>query len=440
MRILHYVIGLPPGRSGGSVIYARALMQSQQSLGHEVSALVCGETLFRSKSVHIQPVGKDGPVAVYSLEGPLTPSLVYPVGNPDAECRQVRLDEENLSRFLSTVRPDILHIHTFMGLPIQVVRFFKRHGVRIIYTTHDYHGLCPAYSMLAPGGSACPGAGGENCAACCAKAPADLAMRAVNSRRLRPLLRLGRRFRNIFPLGLHRSSESRIALRSASFDRWLKHFEEYFSLVDSFHFNSHQTRRVFESRLGALHGEVLLPVTPGIKDHRRFVVPGKVVKLGFIGSHAGYKGLPMLLEAMEALHDGGCTSVRLAVYGAVPKLSDAGNPLVEFRPLYNNSRLSEILYELDAVVVPSIWPEPFSLVAMEALAHGRPCLVSDRVGARDVVEQVCPEFLFSDQVGLGNLLARIAEDPEMLSQASERILAAPWPYDPKSHARKLANL
>ena len=56
MTILHYVIGLPPQRHGGSVQYAYDLMM-EQSKSVDVVALTCGDTLFRTNKCKIRKKG-----------------------------------------------------------------------------------------------------------------------------------------------------------------------------------------------------------------------------------------------------------------------------------------------------------------------------------------------------------------------------------------------
>ena len=48
------------------------------------------------------------------------------------------------------------------------------------------------------------------------------------------------------------------------------------------------------------------------------------------------------------------------------------------------------MYNLaDLVVVPSLYPEAFSLVALEALSSGLPVIVSDSGGAQEVINDKC---------------------------------------------------
>jgi glycogen(starch) synthase len=82
-------------------------------------------------------------------------------------------------------------------------------------------------------------------------------------------------------------------------------------------------------------------------------------------------------------------------------------------------------------VVPSIY-EPFGLVALEAMASGSPCLVSDTGGLREVVpnEDVGLRFRSRDPASLGQMAERLLTDSELrdrlVAEASEHVLAFDW--------------
>jgi glycogen(starch) synthase len=90
------------------------------------------------------------------------------------------------------------------------------------------------------------------------------------------------------------------------------------------------------------------------------------------------------------------------------------------------------LYRIaDLTVVPSIY-EPFGLVALEAMASGCPCLVSDTGGLREVVphEDVGLRFRSRDPDSLGEMAERLLTDvnlrDRMVAEASEHVLSFDW--------------
>ena len=90
------------------------------------------------------------------------------------------------------------------------------------------------------------------------------------------------------------------------------------------------------------------------------------------------------------------------------------------------------LYRIaNLTVVPSIY-EPFGLVALEAMASGCPCLVSDTGGLREVVphEDVGLRFRSRDPDSLGEMAERLLTDAKlrerMVAEASEHVLSFDW--------------
>ena len=67
MVILHYTIGMPPTRHGGSVQVANDLMYEQVRQGHIVFALVCGDTLIRETKARIKHKETKQGINVYVL-------------------------------------------------------------------------------------------------------------------------------------------------------------------------------------------------------------------------------------------------------------------------------------------------------------------------------------------------------------------------------------
>ena len=52
---------------------------------------------------------------------------------------------------------------------------------------------------------------------------------------------------------------------------------------------------------------------------------------------------------------------------------------------FTHGELEKIMNEADMLVAPSIWYETFGFTVLEALSYGLPVIVSDHVGAKDIV-------------------------------------------------------
>jgi glycosyltransferase involved in cell wall biosynthesis len=84
---------------------------------------------------------------------------------------------------------------------------------------------------------------------------------------------------------------------------------------------------------------------------------------------------------------------------------------VRFTGWLDGGDLAAELADASVVVMPSLWPEPFGLVGIEALAAGRPVVASATGGVLDWLQD-----------GVGGL-AVPPGDPALLAQALDEMLA-----------------
>lgn len=154
------------------------------------------------------------------------------------------------------------------------------------------------------------------------------------------------------------------------------------------------------------------------------------LRVVFVGGITLEKGIGYLLEAIAALTD----QVTLTLIGRV--FPDAKPAMRRFSGLYRhiphvpNSRLKDIYAEHDLLVLPSI-QDGSGMVVTEAMACGRPVLVTDHVGAKDflgngggiVVRHSSAEAL---RQGLEGFLVRRSAIAGMGSEARDAVLGWTW--------------
>ncbi len=90
------------------------------------------------------------------------------------------------------------------------------------------------------------------------------------------------------------------------------------------------------------------------------------------------------------------------------------------------SEVPGLYAEADAVVVPSVWDEPFGLVPLEAMAAGAPVLATATGGSGEFLLDgvTCLRFPTGDASGLAAAVTRAAADPELrdrLTAAGRRL-------------------
>lgn len=100
-------------------------------------------------------------------------------------------------------------------------------------------------------------------------------------------------------------------------------------------------------------------------------------------------------------------------------------------PFQNQSRMPVVYRLADAFVLPSAYGETWGLGVNEAMACGRPVLVSDRVGcAADVVDDACGRvFRAGDPGALAAALAALAADPAQLARMGASAARRAWNFD-----------
>jgi glycosyltransferase involved in cell wall biosynthesis len=106
----------------------------------------------------------------------------------------------------------------------------------------------------------------------------------------------------------------------------------------------------------------------------------------FAGRIYWQKGLRSLLEAMKLL-----PGVRLKVAGVGPDLEPCRQYIraaglegrVEFLGLLSPADLRSVYAACLALAVPSIWPEPFGIIGIEAMAAAKPVVAFDVGGVRE---------------------------------------------------------
>lgn len=88
----------------------------------------------------------------------------------------------------------------------------------------------------------------------------------------------------------------------SGYESLMNYYRECFSLVDCFHFNSEVSKTVFTTHMPNING-IVIPITHcGIKDNRSMKsFNSEKLRMGFIGSDEPFKGLPLLIEALEEI-------------------------------------------------------------------------------------------------------------------------------------------
>lgn len=127
------------------------------------------------------------------------------------------------------------------------------------------------------------------------------------------------------------------------------------------------------------------------------VPKGEPLRVTFVGRVIPDKGVHVLLEAARLLgrRDVQVSVVGRAGFGPTDPLTPYEKKLrtlardvpceVRFVSFLPRPQLAEVLLETDLLVVPSVWPEPFGLTALEGMAAGAAVVASEVGGLPEAV-------------------------------------------------------
>lgn len=218
------------------------------------------------------------------------------------------------------------------------------------------------------------------------------------------------------------------------FQKLLDYYKKCFSLVDCFHYNSETSKEVFMQYLPTSKGQVVSITHGGIEDHRiRKVYGHDVLHIGFIGNSTPYKGLPLLISVLQDI--GMIESWDLSVWGG--GVGPHPSLPVYYKGKFDSSTIADVYSAMDVLIVPSIWKETFSLVTLEALSYGVPVIVSDNVGAQDIVKLYNPKFVYHSEDELKSLICEILSDKNLLAEFNDKLLSSKWKYSMEEHAKEI---
>ena len=446
-KVLHYLYGVPPVRGGGLVRYALDLISTEIEQGIEPVLLVPGPIYSRnSKRIKIILKKTINDVPLYKIINPLPIPMAN--GIRDIEWFTSEYGYDQYKKFLENLKPNVIHIHSLMGIHRSFFEVTNDLKIRIVFTSHDYFGICPKTDYMC-GEYVCNEKNWRHCGACNGSAfgtfhlifdqsnifQAFMHMKYADLI-LRKLVDLKRKKgkQSIKQDIQYEGDKERMA---DDYSLLGSYYGEMWNKVNCFHFNSELAREVFERRLviGDAKKTVIPICNSNCMDNRRVRYINGVVKIAYLGNNSYYKGFPILKNVADNLWKAG-DLFELNVYF---KEIDDDKPYIKRNLAYNSVELAAILEKIDLVVVPSVWKETFGLVVLEALSNGVPVVVTENVGAKMLLEKY-GEFgrICKPTTGdLYNSLKEILDNPAILKYWSENIYNSNLPLSMKEHTRQI---
>lgn len=443
MKILEYTLGLPPYRRGGLPEYSKDLSNELAKTNQVILMYPGSISILQKNKLKFKRKKSKYKFEIVEMQNPLPVSLGLGINLPQHFMKEY--DVSSIISFLKKEKFDVIHLHTLMGLPKEFVEVAQRMKIKIIYTTHDFYGLCP--KVLAPNAisllesTACS----PDCMIC-PQGPSTYKLWIMQThlyKNIKDTL-IMRKLRQVGKKSIRPDSPDKsiiklsrqIALQKLSL---LNYYNEIFEKIDLFHFNSTVSQEYVKKFIPRVKGKVLNITLNSIKDERKPLnfpsscKNNKSLILGYVGPYDKKKGFFEFIKVAKQLRKSN-TNYKIVFCGDnVDNEFFNNNWVVNYGVLQKN-KMKEFYSKVDLMVMPSLWHETFGFVALEAASKGIPCLVSKNVGSKDLLPA---SFAFKDDKELLDKLISLTNNPELIWEYHKELNTIQLPLDFRRHCEEV---
>lgn len=262
---------------------------------------------------------------------------------------------QGINRIVSHFKPDVIHAHGWVMLSTAAYRTFNS-DVRSVATLHDYGFACAKRNLVPESNR------DRGCMVCSRTGPASQCLRCCST---------------IYG-----------PLKSFGVVSCLKIFGR---LVNNLDCVSAVSNYVAERARLRFTSNIL--TIPNFVNHKTIMAYKQNTKLAgfsadilFVGRLCRQKGIYLLLEAFKILRKV-IPEAKLAIVGKEDPYCrfQIDDRSILHRKSLGKDELSSLYMNSKIVVVPSIWAEPQPMVALEAMAFGKPLVVTAVGGLKEMV-------------------------------------------------------
>lgn len=441
MKILLVSNGYPPKEKGGVEQYVHSIAHKLKK-SNEI--YVFTREYNQGKKNFANYIFEEGNLTVRSIVN----NNVFPQNFVNSYINN-KIDEI-FEETIKVFKPDVIHFNHLLALSSNLPKVAKKYKVPMLFTLHDYWYICPCIKLITSSGDICSGSNLVCVRDYFQQSPPFLSMLFEKS----PLI-----FRKLIPTPLLSEIRSVFAntkiinkkrsLNNSRFSKLVKlrekHFKKILSNSSAYIVPSKYVREKYIDFGIDARKIILLPHGIDLKRIKQNLHKQKNKKIifAYLGTFLELKGIHILIEAFNMLDR---KNIELKIYGdtktnpfyyrKLKRISDKGN--IYFMGGYNHSDLGRILSSVDVVIIPSLSPESFNLVAHEAQAARVPVIAS-KIGALIEVVDGNNGLLFNpgDVKGLAKMMNIVIGNPKLISTFSSN---SKIPLSIESHVLKLVNI
>ncbi len=423
MHVLHAIHDFLPRHQAGSELYALRLARAQMRTHHVT--MLCADFDIARDHGHVAWRMHDGIPVVEIINNWRCASF--------EETYRPPLIGARIQHVLSTLRPDVVHVHNLLNLSFDLPAFAGELGIPVVATLHDYTLVC------ASGGQrvhqkdrhVCVDIDTDRCARCFTESVfyenTTFGSLVDDSWSGRLLATAAVRGRRMLPLLTMRAAQvarraGRLPVSKSDMDARMAAARRVFGGVDLFVAPSPSLARDFV-RFG-LPAERLrisdygMPQWPALNGRQT----GQPLRIGLVGTLVWHKGAEVLVDALRTLS---ATSYRATIFGSTDtfpafasevRARAAGLPIM-FGGAFTPDEAAAIYRDIDVLVVPSLWPENSPLVIHEAFQAGVAVVGARTGGIPDLITDNVSGLLFEtgSAEDLARRLRELIDDPARLT-------------------------
>jgi glycosyltransferase involved in cell wall biosynthesis len=294
--------------------------------------------------------------------------------------------ETHFSDLLDRFSPDVIHFHNIPGLSVGLIHIAKHRKIKTVLTLHDYWGICQKNTLLKQEGRVCD----------------DI-------------------------------SECKDCLSTISGIRWnnlpIRMRKDFiFFQIQAVDTIICASRYVAKRYVEAGIDEKKICVIPcGINIERFSKIPREKVKsrirFSYVGHLGRHKGIHVLVDALALLKKKDRIQINIIGDGELRdylkrKVKAIGwDNSVRFWGKVDNQQIENVYRETDVLLVPSIWPEAFGIIIIEAMASGIPVIASRIGGIPEIIEDGKTGYLIEagNAKELANKMSEFIAEPSKIS-------------------------
>lgn len=314
-----------------------------------------------------------------------------------------------LRDYLNQIQPDMVHIISCYTLSASVIRTARERGLPVVVTLTDYWFVCPRLTLLRSDSELCDGRTTVwECLRCMlwdAKiycVPTRMLPQSIVACLLSWMSRHPRltRWRGLRGMAMDMGHRKRF-------------LRETLVLADEVIVPSSSLKDIFLQNDFRIPMRVL-PYGHDLSWLQSYAgkKPSERIRIGYMGQIIPIKGVHLLTQAFKEAVVAGANAT-LSIFGDLDRspsyaqqlrrmVSDHAN--VRFEGAFARESLSDVLAQIDVLVVPSLWYENNPLVIQEAFATKTPVIAAKLGGMSEFVEHETNGLLF--ERGNVNDLAR----------------------------------